>query len=170
MTDASSAQLPVTANFINPEAMHHPAGYTHVVEVTAGRPVYIAGQVALDRTGALVVGGGIHAQTRQVFDNLRAALQAVGAGFEQVVKLTYYLVDATQLPVIREVRDQYVNTRQPPASTAVEVRRLVRDDLLIEVEAVAVIASFQPMTATASAAGVGRGAGSAARGRGTMLA
>src|SRR5688572_970517 len=149
MTDASSAQLPVTANFINPEAMHHPAGYTHVVEVTAGRPVYIAGQVALDRTGALVGADDIRAQTRQVFDNLRAALQAVGAGFEQVVKLTYYLVDATQLPVIREVRDQYVNTRQPPASTAVEVRRLVRDDLLIEVEAVAVIASFQPMTATA---------------------
>jgi len=84
-----------------------------------------------------------------VFDNLHAALQAVGAGFEQVVKLTYYLVDATQLPVVREVRDQYVNTGQPPASTAVEVRRLVRDDLLIEVEAVAVIASLQPLTATA---------------------
>jgi len=122
MTDASSAQLPVTANFINPPTLHHPAGYTHVVEVTAGRPVYI---------------------------NLQAALQAVGAGFEQVVKLTFYLVDATQLPVVREVRDQYLNLQQPPASTAVEVRRLVRDDLLIEVEAVAVAASLQPMTATA---------------------
>src|SRR5215218_10087227 len=149
MTDAASGQLPVTANFINPEAMHHPAGYTHVVEVTAGRPVYIAGQVALDPTGALVGPEDIRAQARQVFDNLKAALQAVGAGFEQVVKLTYYLVDATQLPVVRQVRDQYVNTQQPPASTAVEVRRLVRDDLLIEVEAVAVIASVQPMTATA---------------------
>jgi enamine deaminase RidA (YjgF/YER057c/UK114 family) len=149
MTDASSGQLPVTANFINPEAMHPPAGYTHVVEITAGRPVFIAGQVALDPAGALVGPGDIRAQTRQVFDNLQVALQAVGAGFEQVVKLTYYLVDATQLPVVREVRDQYVNTQQPPASTAVEVRRLVRDDLLIEVEAVAVIASFQPMTATA---------------------
>jgi enamine deaminase RidA (YjgF/YER057c/UK114 family) len=50
---------------------------------------------------------------------------------------------------VREIRDQYVNTQQPPASTAVEVRRLVRDDLLIEVEAVAVVASLQPMTATA---------------------
>jgi enamine deaminase RidA (YjgF/YER057c/UK114 family) len=149
MTDASSAQLPVTANFINPETMHHPTGYTHVVEVTAGRPVYIAGQVALDGTGALVGPGDIGAQARQVFDNLQAALQAVGAGFEQVVKLNLYLVDATQLPVVREVRDQYVSTQQPPASTAVEVRRLVRDDLLIEVEAVAVIASFQPMTAPA---------------------
>ena len=149
MTDASSAQIPVTANFINPEAMHRPAGYTHVVEVTAGRPVYIAGQVALDRSGAIVGPGDIRTQARQVFDNLQAGLQAVGAGFEQVVKLTYYLVDATQLPVVREIRDRYVNTQQPPASTAVEVRRLVRDDLLLEVEAVAVIASFQPMTATA---------------------
>jgi enamine deaminase RidA (YjgF/YER057c/UK114 family) len=151
MTDAASGQLPVTANFINPETMHHPAGYTHVVEVTAGRPVFIAGQVALDPTGALIGPGDIRAQARQVFDNLQAALQAVGASFEQLVKLTYYLVDANQLPVVREVRDQYINTRQPPASTAVEVRRLVRDDLLIEVEAVAVVASFQPMTATAPA-------------------
>ena len=77
MTDAS-AQLPVTANFINPETMHHPAGYTHLVEVTAGRLVYIAGQVALDSTGALVGPGDIRAQARQVFDNLQAALQAVG--------------------------------------------------------------------------------------------
>jgi enamine deaminase RidA (YjgF/YER057c/UK114 family) len=46
--------------------------------------------------------------------------------------------------VIREIRDQYVNTRQPPASTAVEVRRLFREDALIEVEAVAVIGSAQP--------------------------
>jgi enamine deaminase RidA (YjgF/YER057c/UK114 family) len=149
MTDAASAQLPVTANFINPETMHRPAGYTHVVEITAGRPVYIAGQVALDPAGKLVGPGDIRAQVRQVFDNLRVALEAVGAGFEQVVKLTYYLVDATQLPVVREIRDQYVNIQQPPASTAVEVRRLVRDDLLIEVEAIAVIASFQPMTGTA---------------------
>jgi reactive intermediate/imine deaminase len=149
MTDAASAQLPATANFINPETMHTPTGYTHVVEVTAGRPIYIAGQVALDPAGVLVGPGDIRAQTRQVFDNLQAALHAVGASFDHVVKLTYYLVDAAQLPVVREVRDQYINTQQPPASTAVEVRRLVRDDLLIEVEAVAVTASFQPMTATA---------------------
>jgi enamine deaminase RidA (YjgF/YER057c/UK114 family) len=75
-----------------------------------------------------------------VFENLAAALQSVGATFEQVVKLTFYLVDATQLPAVREVRDQYVNTARPPASTAVEVRRLVLDDLLIEVEAVAIVA------------------------------
>jgi enamine deaminase RidA (YjgF/YER057c/UK114 family) len=78
-----------------------------------------------------------------VFQNLQAALQAVGVGVEQVVKLNYYLVDATQLPVVREVRDEFLNTHAPPASTALEVRRLVRDDLLIEVDAVATSASFQ---------------------------
>jgi enamine deaminase RidA (YjgF/YER057c/UK114 family) len=131
----------VSANFINPEGMHRPTGYTHVVEVTAGRPVYISGQVALDGAGELVGPGDVAAQARQVFENLQAALGSVGAGFEQVVKLTFYLVDATQMPAVREVRDRYVDTARPPASTAVEVRRLVRDDLLVEVEAVAILPS-----------------------------
>ena len=131
----------VSANFINPEGMHRPTGYTHVVEVTAGRPVYISGQVALDGAGELVGPGDVAAQARQVFENLQAALGSVGAGFEQVVKLTVYLVDATQMPAVREVRDRYVDTARPPASTAVEVHRLVRDDLLVEVEAVAILPS-----------------------------
>jgi enamine deaminase RidA (YjgF/YER057c/UK114 family) len=131
----------VSANFINPEGMYRPTGYTHVVEVTTGRPVYISGQVALDGAGELVGPGDVAAQARQVFENLQAALGSVGAGFEQVVKLTFYLVDATQMPAVREVRDRYVDTAQPPASTAVEVRRLVRDDLLVEVEAVAILPS-----------------------------
>jgi enamine deaminase RidA (YjgF/YER057c/UK114 family) len=143
MTDASSAHAPSTARFINPETIHRPTGYTHVVEVVAGRPVYISGQVALDSTGSLVGAGDIGAQARQVFENLGAALEAVKASFDQVVKLNYYVVDATQMAVIREVRDEYIDPERPPASTAVEVRRLVRDDLLIEVEAVAVIASAQ---------------------------
>jgi enamine deaminase RidA (YjgF/YER057c/UK114 family) len=132
MTEAS-------ANFVNPEGMHRPTGYTHVVEVTAGRPVYISGQVALDGDGELVGPGDVGAQAGQVFENLRVALGSVGVGFEQVVKLTFYLVDATQMPAVREVRDRYVDTARPPASTAVEVRRLVRDDLLVEVEAVAIL-------------------------------
>jgi enamine deaminase RidA (YjgF/YER057c/UK114 family) len=144
MTDASSVQVP-TARFVNPEGIHRPTGYTHVVEVTAGRPVYVSGQVALDPSGALVGEGDLRAQARQVFENLRVALEAVGAGFDQVVKLNLYLLDAAQLPVVREVRDQYVDVRQPPASTAVEVRRLAREEFLLEVEAVAVIATVQPL-------------------------
>jgi enamine deaminase RidA (YjgF/YER057c/UK114 family) len=146
MSDASSAQVP-TARFVNPAGIHPPTGYTHVVEVTAGRPVYVSGQVALDPSGALVGEGDLAAQARQVFENLRVALEAVGAGFDQVVKLNLYLLDAAGLPVVREVRDQYVDVRQPPASTAVEVRRLAREEFLIEVEAVAVIATVQPLGA-----------------------
>lgn len=138
MTQAS-APSSATANFINPEGMHRPTGYTHVVEVTAGRPVYIAGQVAFGPTGALVGPGDMRAQARQVFENLQAALGSVGAGFEQVVKLTVYLVDATQMPAVREVRDRYVDTARPPASTAVEVGRLALDGLLLEIEAVAIL-------------------------------
>ena len=93
--------------------MHHPAGYTHVVEVTAGRPVYIAGQVAVDPIGALVGPGDIGAQARQVFDNLQAALEAVGAGFEQVVKLTYYLVGDDLL-----IEVEAVASVQPMTATA----------------------------------------------------
>ena len=138
MTQAS-APTPATARFVNPQGVHRPTGYTHVVEVTAGRPVYIAGQVALDRAGDLVGPGDVRAQARQVFENLAAALRSVGTGFEQVVKLNLYLVDATQLPAVREVRDRYVDTARPPASTAVEVSRLALEGLLLEVEAVAVV-------------------------------
>lgn len=137
MTDAPGT--PPNANFLNPGTMHRPVGYTHVVEVSPGRLVYISGQVALDPAGELVSPGDIRAQARQVFENLRAALAAVGGGFDQVVKLNYYLVDATQLPVVREVRDQYLSPDRLPASTAVEVRRLFREDILIEVEAVAAL-------------------------------
>jgi reactive intermediate/imine deaminase len=134
----------MAASFIDPETLHRPFGYTHVVEVTAGRPVYISGQVALDRDGELVGPGDIRAQARQVLENLQAALQAVGTSFDQVVKLNVYLLDITQLPAIREIRDQYVNPTRPPASTAVEVRRLAVDGLLIEVEAVAVLEDGDP--------------------------
>jgi enamine deaminase RidA (YjgF/YER057c/UK114 family) len=110
-----------------------------VAEVTGGKTIYIAGQVAFDGQGNLVGEGDMRAQAQQVFANLRAALEAVGAGFENVVKLNFYVLDATQMQVVRDVRDQYVNTQNPPVSTAVEIRRFVRDGLLIEVDAVAVV-------------------------------
>jgi enamine deaminase RidA (YjgF/YER057c/UK114 family) len=74
-----------------------------------------------------------------VFKNLRAGLAAAGAGFDDVVKLTFYMVDVKQLPVLREVRDEYLDTSRPPASTLVEVSGLFRDDVLLEIEAVAIV-------------------------------
>lgn len=125
-------------HFLNPDALAPPAGYSHVVEASAGRLVYISGQLPLDPSGELVGAGEIAAQTRQVFDNLSAALAAVGASWSEVVKLNYFLVDVGQVQTVRTIRDQYVDTAQPPASTLVEVSRLVRDEALIEVEAIAV--------------------------------
>jgi enamine deaminase RidA (YjgF/YER057c/UK114 family) len=115
-------------------------GYTHVVEVPAGhRLVFLSGQVPLDSTGALRGGSGFRAQAIQVFENLRAGLAAAGARFEDVVKLTFYVRDVRHLPALREVRDRYVNTAAPPASTLVEVTGLFREDVLLEVEAIAAV-------------------------------
>lgn len=125
--------------FVNPPTLPPPRGYSHVAEVSGGRTIYISGQIALDASGALVGAGDLRAQAEQVFANLSAALAAVGADFGHVVKLTFFVLDASQMQAVREVRDRYIDTANPPASSAVEVRRLVRDDLLIEIEAVAVV-------------------------------
>ena len=124
--------------FLSPETLPPPFGYSHVVDAPAGRVIYISGQVPLDRAGELVGEGDIEAQARQVFENLSTALEAADASWPDVVKLNFFVVDVTQIGAVRGVRDEYVNTSQPPASTLIEVSRLFRDDVLIEVDAVAV--------------------------------
>ena len=125
--------------FINPPGLPQPAGYSHVAEASGGKTIYISGQVALDANRKLIGQNDLRLQTQQVFTNLKTALEAVGADFNHVVKLNFYLLDISQIQVVREVRDQFLNTHSPPASTAVEVRRLVMEDWLIEVDASAVI-------------------------------
>ncbi len=119
----------------NPETLHQPTGYTHIVEVLPGRVAYISGQVAFNQAGELVGEGDIVAQTRQVFENIQAALKALGAGFGDVIKLNYYAVDATRLAEIRQVRSEFLKGPSP-ASTFVMVKGLVLPTLLIEIEAV----------------------------------
>ena len=109
-----------------------------MVEASGGRLIYISGQVPLDADGELVGAGDFSAQTRQVFENLTSALAAADASWADVVKLTYFLTDAGQLTTVRAIRDEYVNTEQPPASTLVEISRLAREDFLVEIEAVAI--------------------------------
>jgi reactive intermediate/imine deaminase len=124
---------------MNPAGLSTPTGYSHVVSARGGRTIYISGQVALDAKGELVGAGDMAAQTRQVFANLDTALKAAGASFADVVKTNYYIRDAAQVQVIRDVRAQYVG-KELPASTLVEVSRLARPDFLIEIEVVAVVA------------------------------
>jgi reactive intermediate/imine deaminase len=124
--------------FLSPETLPAPFGYSHVVDAPAARVVYVSGQVPLDREGELVGKGDFEAQARQVFENLTAALEAADASWTDVVKLNYFLRDVGQVASVRAIRDEYVNTEQPPASTLVEVSRLFRDDVMIEIDAVAV--------------------------------
>lgn len=123
---------------IPPDGIAPGNGYSHVV-VGEGRLVVISGQVALDAKGNVVGEGDAAAQARQVFENLRRCLAAGGATFADVAKLTYYVTDIAVLPEVRAARDAHIDTARPPASTAVQVAALFRPELLLEVEALAVI-------------------------------
>ncbi|MFI8962253.1 RidA family protein [Streptomyces sp. NPDC053493] len=121
-----------------PEGIAPSPQYSHVVWGT-GRFVAVSGQVALDHEGAVVGAGDPVAQARQVFGNLGRCLTAAGAGFEDVVKLTYFVTDMAHLPAVREARDTAFGTLPLPASSAVQVTSLVRPELLLEIEAFALI-------------------------------
>ena len=117
--------------FVNPPELSSPTGYSHVAEVRGGRLVYISGQIALDAQGKLVGKGDLEAQADQVFRNLGAALASVGCTARNVVKFTVYMRDVKDLAAYRRARDRFV------ASTLVEISKLVSEDFLIEIEAVA---------------------------------
>jgi reactive intermediate/imine deaminase len=122
----------------NPPALSTPTGYTHIVEVTGpNRTIYISGQIAYDKDGNVVGAGDMKAQDEQVFRNLEAALTAAGAKFSDVVKMNSYITDMSKVQAVRDVRAKYFTTAAP-ASTFVEVKGLVRPELLLEIEVVAV--------------------------------
>lgn len=128
----------MSVNLINPPNMSRGA-YSHAAVVSGGRTVYISGQVAIDANG-LVVGTTLAEQTEQAFKNLGAVLDAAGATFADIVKLNTYVRDLTAAKAkqVREVRSRYLGAHLP-ASTLVGTPGLVSEDMLIEVEAVAVI-------------------------------
>jgi len=127
--------------FINPSTIAPPRGYTHVVETTApSRTIYFSGQLGMTPDGKFAGGAGdFRAQAMQCFENLKAALAAVDGGFEHVVKITNFFVDMAHLQTFFEVRDRYVNTKAPPASTAIQIVKLAREGALFEIEAIAVL-------------------------------
>jgi len=128
--------LPVQLS--NPSSIHAPLGYSHLAVVTGGELIIIAGQVPMDAKGRLVGAGDFAAQTAQVFRNVLAALEAAGAGPRSLVKITTFVTDITQIAAFREIRDQFLDPAHQPASTLVQVARLVRPEWMIEIEAVAV--------------------------------
>jgi 2-iminobutanoate/2-iminopropanoate deaminase len=110
--------------------------FTHVVK--AGRLVFVSGCVATDGQGRTVGGGDVLAQARQVHENLKTCLAAAGATFADVCKVTVFLRNVADREKVNVARQEYFGTHRP-ASTLVEISRLVRDDLLVEIEATAVL-------------------------------
>lgn len=125
-------------HYPHPAGLAPSVGYSHAVAGT-GRFVAISGQVALDENGELVGPSDPQAQAERVFENLALALAAAGATFQDVIKLGVFVTDIAILPVVREVRNRYVDTTRPPASTAVQISALVRPGMVLEVEALALV-------------------------------
>ena len=125
---------------INPPELGTPPGYSQIVEVTAGRIVFIAGQTALDSAGNLVGKNDFAVQAAQVFRNLAIALEASRCTAANLVKLTVFLTGMDNLASYREARNHFFASVTPPAApavTLVEVSKLYGADFMIEIEAIA---------------------------------
>jgi enamine deaminase RidA (YjgF/YER057c/UK114 family) len=125
---------------LNPPELGTPPGYSQIVEVTARRMIFIAGQTALDGDGNLVGKNDFAAQAGQVFENLTTALRASSCTAANLVKLTVFLTNMDNLASYREARNRFFTSVTPqaaPAVTLVEVSKLYGPDFLIEIEAIA---------------------------------
>ncbi|CAN5130084.1 RidA family protein [soil metagenome] len=126
---------------MNPDTIAAPGGnYSHAVRIDldGGTLLFVSGQVAFDPDGNWVGEGDMARQTEQVFKNLEAILEANNGSFANVVKISTFLTDMSQLTAIRDVRVRYLPD-PPPASTTVQVAALFRPEALIEVEVVAAL-------------------------------
>jgi 2-iminobutanoate/2-iminopropanoate deaminase len=122
--------------------------FCHVVR--AGRLVFVSGCVATDAEGRVVGGSDVVAQTRQVHENIKRCLAAAGATFGDICKVTVFLRNIDDREKVNTVRKEYFGPHRP-ASTLVEISRLVRDDYLIEIEATAVLPEPRRSPARAAA-------------------
>ncbi len=126
---------------LNPDGVFKPTTYSKVVTVERGKLIITSGIVAQNEKGEIVGKGDLRTQTQQALSNLQKVLKAAGASFSDVIKLTYYVVNynPAQGPMIREVRAQFLDPKNLPASTLIGVQALYDPDMLIEIEAMAVI-------------------------------
>ena len=121
---------------VTPEKLSKPVGYSQAVRV--GNFLFISGQISEDSKGRIVGEGDFKKQTRQVFENLRAVVNAEGGSLEDIVKITVHLTDMNNLAKFREIRSEYFK-RDYPASTLIEIKNLISKKLLIEIDAIAAL-------------------------------
>lgn len=129
--------------YLNPKEVFQSPFFTHAVSISGpAKIVYVSGQVSYDRDGFVTGKDDMRAQAEQVFKSLTHNLRAAGATWSDVVKLTGYMVrmNADAVNLYREVRSRYLDPKRMPASTLIGVKRLVHEDLLLEVEVVAALA------------------------------
>ena len=117
---------------LNPPLSH----YTDVVK--AGNFVFVSGCAALDEHGDVVGTGDVKSQARKTHENLKACLEAAGATFEDVCKVTVYLVDVNDRAAVNESRKEFFG-KAKPASTLIGVKALAKPEMLVEIEAVAFV-------------------------------
>lgn len=127
--------------YFSPATLNPTNCFSHAVTATAGKTIYVSGQVSVNEKAEVVGKGDMRAQVEHTFENLKRALAAAGATFHDVVKVTYFVVDLKPEHVahIREVRRKHLNPDKPPASTLVGVAALVVPDWMIEIEVIAVV-------------------------------
>lgn len=138
---AFSQTKPRVVQMINPATVAVPKGYSQAAVIDLGtcKMMILSGQVALDPQGNLVGKDDAGKQAEQVFLNIQRIIESAGGTMDNVVKLGYFVTDVAQIQLIRNVRDKFINTKTPPASTLVQVNKLFRSDILIEIEATAII-------------------------------
>ncbi len=136
-------QPEMTVEFLKPERLWDSTkiGFSQVVRVrNAGAIVFVAGQTPEDGQRKPMAAGDFEAQARIAFTNLENALAAAGASFQDVVKMNVFIADIERnQDVFRTVRNEFINTAAPPASTMVEITGLAQKPMLVEIEAVAVL-------------------------------
>jgi enamine deaminase RidA (YjgF/YER057c/UK114 family) len=128
----------------NPEGLAKPAGtYTHIAHAKTQEIVFIAGQVPVDASGAVVGKGDIEAQSAQVYANIHTALRAVGADWKNVVQFTNFLVRPQDTPAFRAYRSREFPRMFPggvcPPSTLLIISRLADENYLLEVQTIAAL-------------------------------
>jgi 2-iminobutanoate/2-iminopropanoate deaminase len=128
-------------NFKNPSSVAMPKGYSHAAVIDLGncQMIVLSGQVPLDDNGNLVGQGNFEKQSEQVMLNIKNILSELGGTMDDIIRLGIYTTDVSQMQAFRDVRDKFINLQSPPTSTLVEVSKLFRGDVLIEVEATAII-------------------------------
>lgn len=127
--------------FINPDTIAPPVSkYSHAVRVVIADTalIYVAGQVPLDPNGNLVGENDIGTQTEFVFEQIKTILKAAGGSLRDIVKANIYVTDMSQYAKVAEVRNRYF-AGNPPATTFVEVSKLVREGWMVEIEVQAAV-------------------------------